>query len=127
MVHLIDSLLQRSGRIHVRRVREADMTVADLHEAQVTPRRFGCLGCAPDQQRPRDAAADRPHHAGAGPEHAMQRPSPGVALGFVVLVHVRDLLICRQCDDGGGVRFIPGLAKGSHRSIHRQTPSRLAA
>ena len=50
-VHPFDRLAQRAGRVGVRRVGEADMAVADLHEAQLAPGRFGRLRAARRAER----------------------------------------------------------------------------
>ena len=66
-VDLRDRLAQAGDRVRVRRLVEADMAVADLHEAEGGIR----LHCALQQRAGvRDAALHHPQRAGTGPRHA---------------------------------------------------------
>ena len=90
-----DRLAQRAGRVEVRRVCEADVTVADLHEAQSAAcHRFGRgrrLGGA-EQGGPRHSSAYRPEHARAGPNHALEQ----AAAARVALLLVERVVGARQ-------------------------------
>ena len=77
-----DRLAQAGDRIGVGRLVEADMAVADLHEAEGGVLRRGVL-----EQRAgvRDAAMHQPQRAGAGPGHALEE-APPVRLHVVAIV-----------------------------------------
>ena len=70
--HMTQCLLEGAGDVGVHRLVEAQMTVADLREAEAGLRRLGLS----DDARPRDAAGDGPDHGAAGPGHALQESAP---------------------------------------------------
>src|SRR5436309_16105350 len=71
-VDAIESDLERFGHVFIRILGKADVTVADLQEAQVSGSRQRTAGLGDLRQglRYEDAPADCPKHAGAGPGHA---------------------------------------------------------
>src|SRR5471030_880795 len=77
---LVDGFLQGTCRIEVRVLTEANVTVADLHEAERVTVYFGCLRSPAYQLRPWHAAAHCPQHAGTGPCHARQCGAPSGAV-----------------------------------------------
>src|ERR1700730_8897198 len=73
---LVDGFLQRARRVEVRVLAEADMTVADLHEAERVTATSAALRGSANQLRPGHAAVQGPEHAGTGPCHASQCGAP---------------------------------------------------
>src|SRR5579872_535739 len=73
-IDFVDRRLQSSGDIRIRRLVEADVTVADLDKAEV--RAFGGIfilaAAFCEGPRYRDAAAHGPDQARARPCHALQ-------------------------------------------------------
>ena len=101
--HQLDRLAERAGRVGVRRVVEADMAVADLHEGEVAGRlRRGRLR-AGQHGRAGHPARHGPEHAAAGPQHAGQRAAAIDRVPHVVLLGLVDME-----EDGAGPRFIRG-------------------
>ena len=72
-VDLAHRSLERAGDILIRRLFEADMTVAELDEREV--RRLGRRRLLAEHSRRKQAAADGPDHSGAGPGHALEEPA----------------------------------------------------
>jgi len=77
--HQPDRLAQRARRIGVRSVAEADMAIADLHEAKRAGVGSGRLGAA-EQAGARHAAADGPEHPRTGPHHASEQAATRPAI-----------------------------------------------
>src|SRR5471032_3490163 len=77
---LVDGFLQGARRVEVRVLAEADVTVADLHEAERMTVDFGRLRSPAYQLRPWHAAAHCPQHADTGPCHARQCSTPSGAV-----------------------------------------------
>src|SRR6202030_3492244 len=65
---LIDRYVERSARVRIGGLGEADMAVGHLDEGKAALRRFRRA----DQTRSGHAAGDRPDDAGSGPQHAFQ-------------------------------------------------------
>ena len=90
-VDFVDGGLERRGDIRVRWFIESDMAIADLDEIQFAPaaaRHF--LSECP---RTKNAAANGPDDAGAGPCHAFQESAPvdAVVILIVNVVIVNDV------------------------------------
>jgi hypothetical protein len=112
---LVDRFLKRADGVGIGRLVEADMAVADLQERQ--PARLLCGPCLADEaNRSRNAARNRPQHAGAGPGHALEDLTPADALRFVVIGCHRQSPSQPQWLAGarsGSARFIPGVSPES--------------
>src|SRR6202521_5520337 len=79
----VDGFLERAGNVHIGDVFEADMAVADLHEAEVTL--GGAAGLSQVAGR-QDAGAQCPHDAGASPRHALEESAPVDLVSMVEFV-----------------------------------------
>ena len=83
---LLDGRTKRRGHVGIRRLVEADMTVADLNEAETAAamrhrRRQGCLA----ERRPsQDPARHGPCGARTDPRHALEKVSP-IQLALVIV------------------------------------------
>ena len=78
-VDLVDRQLQRPGDVLVGRLVEADVAVADLHEAEACCQRglrYRCVGGGGKESGRGHAARHRPQKAGARPGHAAEKISP---------------------------------------------------
>ena len=91
--------LQRGRHVGVRRLVEADVAVADLHEGEIGLR--GWLHRFAEDARGRHAAGKGPDEAGAGPGHALQKSAAVDAVGarwlrFVLLRFESAYLLIRS-------------------------------
>src|SRR6185437_7825000 len=81
-----DALLQRADGIRIRRLEvEADMAVADLHEAQ--PVSFRRERLVDEARGARNPPGNGPQHAGADPCHAFENFAPADAVVAVLFAH----------------------------------------
>ena len=82
-----DGFAKRGGDVHVGGFVESDMAVADLHKMQLAGRQCG-HGAARDlaeRTGGKDAAAQRPEHAGAGPGHAFEKTAAVDTVGVMIM------------------------------------------
>src|SRR5258705_12160517 len=77
-----DGFFQRSERVWVWRLFEADVAVGDLQEGESTRCLCHCLR-DPEHRRPWDASYHRPQHSSARPDHAFQRTAAVDVILFV--------------------------------------------
>src|SRR5262249_48875114 len=99
-VDAIEQLLERRRRVAVRLALEADVRVADLHEAEAAGRgvrRFGRWQGA----RRQHAAGRSPDERRTGPGHAREKPST------IESIHVSLLVVVGSARTGRGSRRLP--------------------
>ena len=96
-IDLVDRRLQSSGDVRIGRLVKTDVTVADLHKAEV-PAFAGIFAIALGEcPRHRDAAAHGPDQACARPCHALQEPATVDAIVVEVLQLLIDKILLLVC------------------------------
>lgn len=108
--------LERGGDVGVDTfLVEADVRIADLHEAKAAFHGIRCAGAGREQGGTQQATAHAPEHAGAGPGHTFEE-SPAVQTVAIVVVqnefffcfHVFDLVtLIFTIQDMRQIKFIP--------------------
>src|SRR3954453_13272553 len=73
-IHPVQGSLQCCTHVGISGLAEADVTVADLHEAEVS-RAIAAPGCA-ECTRYGYASNKTPYHSGSRPRHALQKAAP---------------------------------------------------
>src|SRR5215467_4181896 len=91
---------------------EADMAVADLHESKAVLLHFRGGGITDKAERARNAAAQTPNDAGAGPSHAFQQAAAVQrrrARGIFIITIGHPSLLIGVVGDALQTGLVPGL------------------